>query len=183
MNYINTPDLKKRKFNVGKKVFISQRATIINPENLVIGNNVRIDDGVIIICKKKMYIGSNVHIAPYTIIRSHQKLIIKNYVAISSFVDIFTSIDSSFQKNSFSHALLKNYKMKPFSKPIVINSYSSIGSHSVILPGAHISAGTFIGALTLINFKTENWGVYAGNPARLLFKKDSKKIKKLFLKK
>lgn len=181
MNYFNTLDLKKRKFKVGKKVFISQNAKIINPKNLIIGNNVRIDDGVILICKKKMRIGSNVHIAPYTIIRSHENLFIKNNVLISSFVDIFTSVDSSFYKDKFSHSLLKNKKMKPFSKSIFINSYSSIGSHSVILPGSYISIGSSIGALTLINFKTQSWGVYAGNPARLLFKKDSKKIKKLFI--
>ena len=181
MNYLNTLDLKKRKLNVGKNVYISQKATIINPENLVIGNNVRIDDGVIIICKKEIKIGSNVHIAPYSIIRSHQKLFIKNNVLISSFVDIFTSIDASFYKDKFSHPLLKNKEMKPFSKSITIDSYSSVGSHSVILPGAHISLGSSIGALTLINFKTESWGVYAGNPPKLLLKKSAKKIKKLFI--
>jgi acetyltransferase-like isoleucine patch superfamily enzyme len=180
MSYLNTLELKKIKLNFGKKVFISKKATIINPENLIIGDNVRIDDGVMLICKKKMRIGSNVHIAPYSIIRSHEKLFIKNNILISSFVDIFTSTDSTFYKDKFSHPLIKKKKMKPFSKSIVISSYSSIGSHSVILPGARISIGTSVGALTLINFKTESWGVYVGNPPRLLLKKESKKIKKLF---
>jgi galactoside O-acetyltransferase len=180
MNYFNTLDLKKRKLNIGKEVFISKKATIIGSENLIIGNNVKIDDGVIIICKKKLSIGSYVHIAPYSVIRSHEKIYINDYVQISSFVDIFTSIDSTFYKDKFSHSLIKNKKMKSFNRPITIESFSSIGSHSVILPGAHISEGASIGALTLINFETESWGVYAGNPSRLLFKKEKKKIKKFF---
>ena len=61
---------------------------------------------------------------------------------------------------------------------LLIEKYSFIGSHRVILPGASLGEGTSVGALTLINFKTKSWNIYNGNPARNLGERNKKLIKK-----
>jgi acetyltransferase-like isoleucine patch superfamily enzyme len=152
---------------IGKNSIIRSSVKIFFPENLEIGRNTIIDDDVILICKKKLKIGDHVHIAPKCIIRSHQEVCIKNYVDISSFVDIFssTSLPDSYVKFNFR-------KTKKNSTKIFINDKSFIGSHVVILPGAHISKGTWIGPNSVVNFKTKPWTTYMGNPIREINKRN-----------
>lgn len=161
---------------LGNKSVVSDKAKIVFPENLLIGNNCRIDDNCLIICKEKVVIGNFVHIGPNSIIRAHQKISIGDYSLISSFADIYTEINY-LNDGSFSHPLYKkkNSKNKPLSDKLKIGKFSQIGSHSVILPGAYIGEGVIVGALTLINFKTKNWSIYHGNPAKYLGKREREK--------
>jgi acetyltransferase-like isoleucine patch superfamily enzyme len=181
--YFNTADIKKKLkvARVGNEVFISKKAKIIYPENLFVGKNVRIDDNVILICKKPMHIGSNIHIAPNSIIRSHAEVFISDFVLISSFVDIFSATEEVNSDRNISHPMIKRLSQNCLKKKIVIEKYSFIGSHSVILPDAYLSEGTFVGALTLINFKTKKWNSYIGNPARIIGQRDKNSIVKQFL--
>lgn len=50
---------------------------------------------------------------------------------------------------------------------IIIEDDVWIGAGVVILDGSHIRKGTVIGALTVVNTITEEYGVYAGNPLQL----------------
>lgn len=161
---------------LGNKSVVSDKAKIVFPENLLIGDNCRIDDNCLIICKEKVVIGNFVHIGPNSIIRAHQKISIGDYSLISSFADIYTEINY-LNDGSFSHPLYKkkNSKNKPLSDKLKIGKFSQIGSHSVILPGAYIGEGVIVGALTLINFKTKNWSIYHGNPAKYLGKREREK--------
>jgi galactoside O-acetyltransferase len=52
--------------------------------------------------------------------------------------------------------------------PVFLGRHAIIGAGSVVLPGAILSEGTAVGAMTLIKhgFKTADWSVYFGSPAR-----------------
>jgi len=167
---------------IGKNSFISNKTKVIFPENLVIGNNCRIDDNCILICKKKIIIGNYVHVAPNSIIRAHKEIFISDFTLISSFCDIYTSIDNIGTGKDISHPLFKknNKHNKPNSSSLKIGKYCQLGSHSVVLPGAELSEGSIVGGLTLINFKTKKWHVYLGNPARLMGVRDKSKVIKFF---
>lgn len=54
------------------------------------------------------------------------------------------------------------------SKEIVVEDHSWVGARAVILPGAYIARGVIIGAGAVVSGETEPFGVYAGNPIRLL---------------
>ena len=183
--YLDSKQLSKFIGKVGNNVFISDKATIINPKNLSIKDNVRVDDYVSLNCQKKLEIHSNIHIGQFTSIRAHEKIIIKDYALISSYVDIFTAIDNINDRNYFSHPMLeiKSKFFKDKRKKLVIDKYSFIGSHSVIVPEAEISEGVSVGALTLINFKTSKWTSYLGNPVRILGKRNKDLVKKNYKKK
>ena len=167
---------------LGKNSTIGSTTKIIFPENLTIGKNSRIDDFCILICKKKLVIGDYVHIAPNTTLRAHEKLIINDYSLISSYVDIYTSIDSIGSKNLISHPLFKkkNKLNKPQKKKIKIGKYCQIGSHSSLFPGANLEDGSVVGAQTIINFTASKWSVYFGNPARQIAKRNSKFVLNFF---
>tara|TARA_B110000977_G_C11018835_1_gene470501 strand:- start:177 stop:701 length:525 start_codon:yes stop_codon:yes gene_type:complete len=165
----------------GNNTFISDKARIINSENLTIGHNCKIDDNCLIICKSKVKIGNYVHIGTNSILRAHKNITIKDYALISSFTDIYTE-SNYLNDNSFSHPLFmkKSSSNKALSKELIIEKYSQLGSHSVILPGAKIEEGAIVGALTLINFKTKKWTIYHGNPAKIIGTRNGKLIQKYF---
>jgi len=165
---------------IHKSVKIDNDVKVIFPQNLTINKNVRIDTNVLLICKKKMKIGKNVHIGPNSILRSHAPLTVGKNTLISSFVDIFTSESEVRNIKNYSHSMLVHNSNN--DQKIVIRSYCFIGSHCILLPGANLSTGTYLGAQTLINFKTKAWYSYTGNPPKITGKINSSKIKGLFKK-
>tara|TARA_A100001015_G_scaffold17508_1_gene20388 strand:+ start:1767 stop:2303 length:537 start_codon:yes stop_codon:yes gene_type:complete len=174
--------MKKRKFikngaKIHKSAIIDESVKIINPKNLIIGKNVRIDANVLLICKKKLKINSNVHVGPNSILRSHKKLNVGKNVLISSFVDIFTSESDVRSIKTYSHPMIKINKKN--DQKIDIGAFSFLGSHCVLLPGSKLSRGSYIGAHTLINFKTKPWHIYSGNPPKVIGKINRSEAKKI----
>jgi acetyltransferase-like isoleucine patch superfamily enzyme len=53
---------------------------------------------------------------------------------------------------------------------VTFGNYTAVGSNSVVMPRNTIPEGTVIGALSFVpaSFEFQPWGVYAGNPLRLL---------------
>lgn len=51
---------------------------------------------------------------------------------------------------------------------MVIGDNVFIGAKAIILPGLHIDDYSIIGAGSVLTKDTEAWGIYAGNPARLI---------------
>jgi acetyltransferase-like isoleucine patch superfamily enzyme len=70
---------------------------------------------------------------------------------------------------------------KTTRKKVVIGKHVIIGANTVIFPGCTIKEGTSVGAMSLINQNTKNWGVYFGIPAKL--KKKRKIIPKILINK
>jgi len=55
--------------------------------------------------------------------------------------------------------------------PITIGKNSWVCAEAFVGPGVTVSEGTVVGARAVISKDTECWGIYAGNPARLLKKR------------
>jgi acetyltransferase-like isoleucine patch superfamily enzyme len=51
---------------------------------------------------------------------------------------------------------------------ITINDDAYIGANSVVLPGVTIGEGAVVGACSLVNRNLKPWGVYFGNPVKLV---------------
>ena len=56
----------------------------------------------------------------------------------------------------------------PDRKPVVIGNDVWIGTRVIIMPGVVIADHCIIGAGAILTKNTEEWGVYGGNPARLI---------------
>ena len=93
MNYYSQKDLKKIGFKeIGKNVLISKKASVLNPEQIKIGDNSRVDDFVLMY--GKIEIGKNVHITPMCLVCAGQtKIIIQDYCTLAYGVKIFSQSD------------------------------------------------------------------------------------------
>jgi acetyltransferase-like isoleucine patch superfamily enzyme len=72
----------------------------------------------------------------------------------------------------------KHLKGKQIIKPIVMEEFSNIGTNSIVLPGSILRKGVLLAAGSLLMGDTEEWGVYKGNPAKLIKKINPTKILK-----
>jgi galactoside O-acetyltransferase len=59
---------------------------------------------------------------------------------------------------------------------VIIGRHSIIGSGSVVLPNVNINDGATVGALSLVNKDLEEWGLYAGIPAKKIKSRAKEKI-------
>lgn len=165
-------------FQIGQDVTIWERAKIINPEFISIGNSVIIDDFVFLMSGSKTKIGSFVHIGSFTSITGGGELIIEDFAGLSSGVRIYTG------NEDYNGSCLTNptvpYPYRIASRSFVhIKRHTIVGSNSVILPGVTIGEGVAIGANSLITKDCEPWKVYFGSPAKPIKNRPKEKILEL----
>ncbi|MCD2345381.1 acyltransferase [Clostridium guangxiense] len=155
----------------GKNVTIYEKAIIIHPENIEIGDDVIIDDFAFICANKSVKIGSNIHITSFISITGNEEFVMEDFSGIASGTRVFTS-NYYFKDDKY---------FEYFSAPVRLGKFSIVGSSSVIMPGAILSEGTFIGANSLIesNTITEPFSLYVGTPIRKVKNMNKDKILKL----
>lgn len=152
--------------SVGKNVQISERASIYGARRIRIGSNVRIDDFCILSAGEGgITIGSYVHIAAYSSIIGAGPVTIHDFAGLSSRVSIYSSSDDYSGANMTNPMVPDEFRAVD-NRPVTIGRHVIIGSGSVILPGAHISDGAAIGALSLVKGKCEEFVIYGGRPLR-----------------
>lgn len=127
----------------GINVKISPNITVKWPEKIEFGNNVFIEEGAHLSCLEGLLIGNNVMIGP-------------NVTIIGG--------DHEFNKTD---QPMCQYK-KGIDKKIIIEDDVWIGANVTLLKNSHISIGCVIGACSVVTKTTEPYGVYIGNPAKLV---------------
>ena len=147
----------------GKNVLISRKCSIYSPEKISIGDNVRIDDFCIL--SGEITLGSYVHISAYAAIYGQLGVEMEDYTNLSVRSTIFSATDD----------LSGDYLMSPLADKsttnvtggkVLIKKYSQITAHCVVLPSVTINEGVAVGAMSLVNKSLEEWGIYAGIPAK-----------------
>ena len=172
MAYLTTEQLHEMGFkSLGKNVKISDKASIYNADQIEIGDNARIDDFCVISGRVK--IGRNVHIAPLCLVAGGEEgITLSDFSGLAYQVQIFAQSDDYSGKTLTNPTVPSEYK-KEYKKSVFLGKHVIIGAGSIVFPGVHIAEGCSVGALTLVNKSTEEWGIYLGNPAKRI--KDRKK--------
>ena len=172
MAYLTTEQLHEMGFkSLGKNVKISDKASIYNADQIEIGDNSRIDDFCVISGRVK--IGRNVHIAPLCLVAGGEEgITLSDFSGLAYQVQIFAQSDDYSGKTLTNPTVPSEYK-KEYKKSVFLGEHVIIGAGSIVFPGVHIAEGCSVGALTLVNKSTEEWGIYLGNPAKRI--KDRKK--------
>ena len=172
MAYLTTEQLHEMGFkSLGKNVKISDKASIYNADQIEIGDNARIDDFCVISGRVK--IGRNVHIAPLCLVAGGEEgITLSDFSGLAYQVQIFAQSDDYSGKTLTNPTVPSEYK-KEYKKSVFLGKHVIIGAGSIVFPGVHISEGCSVGALTLVNKSTEEWGIYLGNPAKRI--KDRKR--------
>ena len=161
---------------VGKDVILSDNITIKRKENCSIGNHVAIDDGFY--CTTKMEIGDYVHISPYVtcIGGKDGQFIAKGFNNIMAGVRIVCGSDRFDGSGLFGAMIPKELKGTQIIKPVIMEEFSNIGTNAIVLAGSTLRRGVLVTAGSLLIGDTEEWGVYKGNPAKIVSKIDGSKI-------
>lgn len=168
-SFYNTEELKTLGFKrIGKDILLSKKASIYNPEKIVLGSNLRIDDFCIISAGVgEIEIEDHVHIAPFCLISGSAKIHISKYSGLSSHCRIYSSSDDytgGFMTNPTIPKELRNV----ISKPVLLGEHVIVGSGSIILPGVTLNIGCAIGANSMVNRDCDEFYIYHGNPIKKL---------------
>lgn len=144
----------------------------------IIGDHIAIDKGVY--CTAKVTIGNYTHIAPYVTIIGGTKgtLTCKGFNNIMAGARVICSSDRFDNSGIFGCLIPKEYKGTERFEPVIMEEFSNIGTNAIVLPGAILREGVLLTAGSLLIGDTEPWGVYKGNPAKLVKTIDGSKIKK-----
>ena len=111
--------------------------------NIEIGENSFINSGCVLYSGNGIQIGKNVLVA-----------------ANCTFAPVNHEYNSRFKT-------ISKQGFKKSKGGIIIEDDVWIGAGSIILDGAHIKKGSVIGSSCLVGIKTEEYGVYYGNPLEL----------------
>lgn len=165
---------------VGCDVVIDEDTVFKNIDFTEIGNHCVIDKGFY--CTTKFKIGDYVHISPYVTCiggkdSSFEAFGFNNIMAGARIICCSDRFDDS---GLFGAMIPKKYKGRQINSPIIMERFSNIGTNSIVLPGSILREGALLTAGSLLMGDTEKWGVYKGNPAKLVKKIDPKNILKKF---
>lgn len=153
---------------IGKNVIIERNALVFHPENIYIGDDVYIGHYAVLkgYYKNKMVIGSGTWIGQLCFFHSAGGLIIGNNVGIGPGVKIITSAHKGdIMEKPVLHSAIE-------FKKVIIEDDSDIGVGAIILPGVTIGKGAVIGAGSIVTKDVSPYTVVAGNPAKIIKRRD-----------
>jgi len=164
------------KIKQGKDIFIHSNVEFKRPELIELGNHIAIDYGFY--CTTGMKTGDYIHIAPHvtSIGGIDGMLTLKGFNNIMAGARIVCGSDRFDDSGLFGALIPKELVGSQIIKPIIMKEFSNVGSNAIILPGTILRKGVLVTAGSLIYGDTEEWGIYKGNPAKLIKKIDGNKI-------
>jgi acetyltransferase-like isoleucine patch superfamily enzyme len=178
----------KRLGACGKNVVIDTNVIISDPKNVFIGDNVWIDHGVMILAgavpegrklhakkndsyrfqRGQLHIGNEVHIAAFVVLQAHGGISIGNRLTIGAGSKLYSLShhyrDVTNKENNerfLFGSMVGKDKQFLIEGPIVIEDDSAVGLNCIVLPGAIIPKGTWVGVGAIIkDEKLEPGAIY-----------------------
>jgi acetyltransferase-like isoleucine patch superfamily enzyme len=111
-----------------------------------------------------LVIGEDVFINAGCVIYTGNGITIGNHVAIAANCTI-SPVNHAYRDKS---RLIRDQGFLPGKGGVIIEDDVWIGANTVILDGSRIRRGCVIGAGSLVRGVLDSYGVYAGNPLRLI---------------
>lgn len=154
----------------GKNVKIYSLAKILNPECAWIEDEVRILDFAFIDAKESLYIGKHSIIAWHCVVEGHANIKIGNRCFLGPGSKL---LSSTYEFNGFyANEHLPEGSHQTAYGDIILEDDSYIGANSVVMPGVKVGEGAIVGANSLVNRNLKPWGIYFGNPVKLIGMRD-----------
>ena len=172
MAFLSAEQLQQMEFKaLGVDVLISDKASIYNPEQISIGDHSRIDDFCVV--SGRVNIGRNVHIAVFcNVAGGTEGVTLDDFSGLAYGCQVFSQSDDYSGATMTNPTVPSQYKNEKKS-PVKIGRHCILGTFAVVFPGVEIAEGTAVGAAAVVTKSTDEWSIYAGNPARRV--KDRKK--------
>lgn len=152
--------------SVGDEVFLSDKASFYNCQNIRLGSRVRIDDFCVLSAGEGgIDIGSFIHIGVCSSLIGRGQIRLEDFANLSSRVSVYSSSDD-YSGISLTNPMVPEEFKQVQHADVRIGRHVIIGAGSVVLPGTLLEEGVAVGSLSLINKSCASFGVYAGIPAR-----------------
>jgi galactoside O-acetyltransferase len=90
---------------------------------------------------------------------------IEDFSGISGRVAIYSSNDD-YSGNYLTNPTVPEIYRNVSHGPVVLRKHSIIGAGSIVLPNVEIGVGAVVGAMSLVKHNCNEFGVYAGIPAK-----------------
>lgn len=188
---------KCRLKHIGSKVSIDVGVRINNPQYVSIGDNTWIDNYVVILAgppstgggrviKRKpnpayrhsegeVVIGSQCHIANFVVLQGHGGLSIGDNSGVASGSMLYSMSHHYCNLDDRDDGTVYKFSpMVPTSEqslivsPVVMERNSALGLSSVMLPGATIHEGSWVGTKSVVTASVPAFSIASGTPARVL---------------
>lgn len=147
---------------------IAPDAVFTRPLLLHLGKHIAIDSGFY--CTTNLTVGDYVHISPHVAIigGENASVYIKDFCFVSVGAKIVAGSERMLGEGLIGPLIPEEFKDNLNIQPIHIDAFSGLCAGSIILPGCTLSAGSVLGANSLLleNTITEPWTIYAGSPAK-----------------
>ena len=147
----------------GDNVLISDKASFYSPGEITIGSNVRIDDFCIL--SGNITIGNYIHISAYCALYGKFGIVMEDYTGLSPRCSLFSASDD-FGGDYLISPMAPMEFTNVTGGTIYLRRFSQVGGGSIILPDVTIAEGVAVGAMSLVKSNLEEWGIYAGVPAK-----------------
>lgn len=170
MGYLTQGELAAMGFRrLGRDVRISQRASIYEADQMEIGDFSRIDDFCCV--SGKVALGRNVHIALGCNVAGGQPgITFADFSGLAYGCHVFAQSDD-YSGTTMTNATVPAQYKKETKKPVVIGRHCIVGTSSLVFPGVELAEGTAVGAMSVVTQSTQPWSIYAGNPAKRIWRR------------
>jgi galactoside O-acetyltransferase len=188
---------KLRMKSLGKTVTFGRGVRIVGPEWISIGDNTWIDDDVVLLAGPpgksgcfisfknndnyaraigELWIGKNCHIAQQVVLQAHGGLSIGDNSGVASGARIYT-LSHHYRDLTGEAPVDIVFKFTPranpeeqalIAAPVVLEESTALGLNSVVLPGATIKTGAWVGVLSTVIGEISANSIAGGNPATVL---------------
>jgi len=163
--------------SVGQGVMLSRHAQLYSKATIHLGDHTRVDDFCIL--SGNIRVGRYCHVAAGGYMFSGgARITLGDYVVLSSRVTIYAASDDFLGDSLMLNPSIRTPLRNVIEKDVTLESFVSIGTNALLLPGAAMAEGTVLGAMSLLKKTTDPWSVYAGAPAAFV-KPRSRKMKAL----
>lgn len=152
----------------GKNVRIFQLAKIINPQFAEIDDNVIILDYVFIDAMPSLKVGKYTTIAWHSLIEGRANVQIGDRCFLGPGTKILGSTYEFDGYYTTEHMCEGQDVSKIRYGDIKICDDAYLGANCVVMPGVTIGEGALVGANTFVNRNLKPWGIYFGNPVKMI---------------
>jgi acetyltransferase-like isoleucine patch superfamily enzyme len=111
-------------------------------------------------------LGSYIHIGGGCFLSARGGISMGDFSGLSQNVSIYSATDD-YLGHRMTNPTVPEHLTGVTVAPVAIGRHVILGSGAVVLPGVTLGEGAAVGALSLVNRSLDEWGVYAGSPARL----------------
>jgi acetyltransferase-like isoleucine patch superfamily enzyme len=160
----------------GEDCQIDSSVHFINPGSITLGSRVRIDAFSILSASSGFItLGDRVHISHGSRIYGAGGVRLGLASGLSSGSAIYSQTDD-FVSGHLAHPTVPTNFRNVHTEKIDIGDFCIIGANSILLPGANMSRGSALGALSLLKGLVGPYEVFGGSPARKVGNRDTQTL-------